>query len=159
MRPRGTERTVWYMPTLERTGHADPAAVWRALSDVEAWPQILPTVTAVERSTDDHGLAVGARFRVRQPRLRTAEYVVTQCVPGGSFTWESCAPGILTEAEHHVVRGTDGACAVRLTLQWSGPFAFVPALVYRRLTLRYLALEASTMLRVAESSTTSRRTP
>lgn len=136
------------MIEVVRRGAADPAAVWRALSDVESWPDLLPTVDSVVR-VDGAGLEPGARFRVEQPRLRTADYVVTDHEPGRSFTWRAEVGGVRTVATHAVSVDESGRCTVRLSLAWSGPLALVARLGYTRLARSYMEQEAEAVLRAA----------
>ena len=147
------------MPELVRHAPVDEANLWTVLSDVESWPTILPTVNEVERLGDVAGMAVGARFRVAQPRLRDAEYVVTDVVPGRSFVWRATLPGIVTTASHAIETDQPGSCTLRLGIRWSGPLSFVARLGYSRLTREYIEAEADTMFRVAAGETPSAETP
>src|SRR5262245_1658460 len=101
------------MPFITRICSAPAAALWKPLSDVESWPLLLPTVTDVRRLDGGSAFTVGARFLVAQPRLRTAEYVVTRVDPGRSFTWVARAPGITTNARHSLRPGRR-SCLLRL---------------------------------------------
>lgn len=130
---------------FETTRHIDapPEAVWEVLSDVARWPEWTPTIDSVER-LDDGAFQVHSRARVRQPRLPRAEWEVTELVPGRSFTWESAGPGMRTIGRHEVVPDAGGA-RVTLSIEQTGPMGAVAALVWRRLTQRYIELEASSL--------------
>ncbi len=137
---------MWYMSRrFETTRHLDapPEPVWEVLSDVARWPEWTPTIDSVER-LDDGPLRVGSRAVVRQPRLPKATWEVTELVPGRSFTWESTGPGLRTIGRHRV--NPDGAgSSVTLGIEQTGPMGAVAALVWRRLTQRYIELEAESL--------------
>lgn len=124
---------------------APPARVWEVLVDVTRWPEWTPTVDSVER-LDDGPLAVGSQVVLRQPRLPKASWTVTEVVAGRSFTWEATSPGIRSVATHEVVADGDGS-RVTLELTQLGPMGAVAALVWRRLTQRYVDLEAASLER------------
>ncbi|MDF1602302.1 SRPBCC family protein [Nocardioides sp. YIM 152315] len=135
--------TIWYMNRLMETRrHVDapPSAVWEVLVDVARWPDWTPTVRSVER-LDDGPLRVGWRAKVRQPRLPQALWQVTEVVDGRSFTWEATGPGLRTIARHVVVPDGGGS-TVTLSIEQLGPVGAVAALAWRRLTQRYIELEA-----------------
>ena len=127
------------------TRHVDapPQRVWEVLVDVARWPEWAPTVDSVER-LDDGPLAVGSRAVLRQPRLPKATWTVTEVVEGRSVTWESTGPGIRSVAVHEVV-AEDAGSRVTLGLTQLGPMGAVAALVWRRLTQRYVDLEAESL--------------
>ncbi|HEY0948610.1 SRPBCC family protein [Nocardioides sp.] len=130
---------------FETTHHIDapPERVWEVLSDIARWPEWTPTIDTVER-LDDGPLAVGSRAVVRQPRLPKATWVVTALVPGRSFTWESTGPGLRTIGRHEIVPDGTGS-SVTLGIEQTGPMGAVAALVWRRLTQRYVELEAASL--------------
>jgi uncharacterized membrane protein len=132
---------------------APPEAVWDVMFDVLRWPEWTPTIQSVER-LDEGDFGVGSRARVRQPRLPQAVWEVTEVVDGRSFVWEATGPGLRTVASHEVT--PDGAGArVTLSIRQAGPFGAVAALVWRRLTQRYIETEAASLrAHVTRSSTT-----
>jgi hypothetical protein len=85
-------------------------------------------VTSVER-LDQGPLRVGSRARIKQPRLPTAVWEVTEVVTGRSFTWIARGPGIITTASH-VVTPPEAAGSTRVTasLQQMGPLGPVTRL-------------------------------
>ena len=127
---------------------AQPADVFDRYLDVERWPQWTETVTTVDR-LDEGPLAVGSRTRIKQPRLRTAVWEVTELVPGRSFTWVSRSPGLVTTGRH-VVAPMAGGTVVTLSVEQSGPLGGLVGLLTKRLTRRYLALEAAGLKRLCE---------
>jgi hypothetical protein len=74
--------------------------------------------------------------------------VVTEIVPGHRFTWEATAPGIRSVATHEVVAEGEGS-RVSLAVTQHGPMGVVAAVVWRRLTQRYVDLEAVSLDRRA----------
>ena len=130
---------------FETSRHIDAPAqqVWDVLYDVARWPEWTPTVDSVER-LDDGPFGVGSRARLHQPKLPRAEWEVTEVVDGRSFTWEARGPGMKTIASHEVVPDASGS-TVTLSIEQTGPMGAVAALVWRRLTQRYIELEAKSL--------------
>jgi uncharacterized protein YndB with AHSA1/START domain len=122
------------MPGLQHTVTivAPPERVWEMIVDVERWPERIPTVDAVER-LDDGPLAVGSRTRLRQPKLPTAVWTVTELSDGSSYTWESRSPGVTVKAAHIVEPHPDGS-RFTLGLTVSGPMSGIGWLLTRSLT-------------------------
>lgn len=117
--------------------------VWEVLFDVTRWPEWTPTIESVER-LDSGPFQVGSRARVRQPKLPRAEWEVTEVVAGTSFTWEATGPGLRTIARHEVTPDPAG-CTVMLSIEQTGAMAGVAARIWRRLTQRYIELEAASL--------------
>jgi uncharacterized membrane protein len=116
--------------------------VWRVYSDVERWPEWTASVTGVEY-VDGQSLAVGARARVRQPKLPVAVWEVTAIEPGRSWTWVARAPGVRTTAVHIVEPLDNGLTRVRMALEPRGLLGAIVGRAYARLTRSYLAMEAA----------------
>lgn len=132
----------------ERTTAATAERVWDYLSDLENWAQLLPTVDTVDRL--DHGpITIGSRFHVVQPGLAPAQFVVTDWRPGSGFTWQSRLPGVITTAIHELTRQGDRT-HLRIGIGWSGPLSRPIRLVLSRKVRRLLALEADTLVKLAE---------
>src|SRR3954451_3667665 len=127
--------------TISVDVQASPLAVWVVMSDVERWHEWTASITSVTR-LDPGPLAVGARAHVRQPKLRPADFIVTDFEAGRQFTWVTHSPGIIATASHSVEPIPGGARA-RLSVQYDGLLAAPVAWLFGRLTNEYLALEAA----------------
>jgi carbon monoxide dehydrogenase subunit G len=119
---------------------AAPPTVWSVLADIERWHEWTPSVTRIER-LDPGPLAVGARARVRQPRLPQAVWQVTELIEGSGFTWVTSSPGVRVVARHGLEPIADGTRA-RLSVAFSGLLGPPVAWLTRGLNERYLGLEA-----------------
>jgi uncharacterized membrane protein len=117
--------------------------VWEVLFDVARWPEWTPTIESVDL-LDDGPFHVGSRATVRQPKLPRAAWEVTDVVGGRSFTWVAKGPGMKTIARHEVVPDAGGS-KVTLSIEQTGPVGAVAAMMWRRLTQRYIELEAESL--------------
>ena len=126
---------------------AAPAPVaWAVLTDLSDWP----TWTASMREVAlEGGFEVGSSVRIRQPKLPSAQWTITEIEPGRSFTWESTAPGIRSVASHSVTATGSGASELTLSIDQSGQLGNVVAALYGRLTRRYVQMEADGLARAA----------
>jgi len=114
--------------------------VWAVFTDVERWPTWASSFTSVELI--DGPMRLGAKARIRQPRLPTVVWEVTKWEPGRSWTWTATSPGARTEASHVLTRSGSGTIAEQSIIP-SGPLGRLAAVVWRSLTRRYLAIEAA----------------
>jgi uncharacterized membrane protein len=121
--------------------------VWSVFSDVERWPTWASSVTSVELI--DGPMRLGAKARIRQPRLPTLVWEVTKWSPGHSWAWTATSPGARTEASHVLTRSGQGTVAEQ-SIMSSGPLGRVAAFVWRSLTRRYLAIEAAGLKQQSE---------
>ena len=128
---------------------APPEAVWDVLVDVERWPEWTDSVSKV-RTLDAQPLTVGSRVEVSQPRIPTGTYTVTSLQPGTAFTWEQRQPGSAVTAHHECLPLADGGTRVELSVVMSGAVGGLVARLYRKLTERYLAMEAAGLKARAE---------
>ena len=140
------------MPGLQHTVTiaAPPERVWAVIVDVERWPERIPTVDAAERF-DDGPLAVGSRTRLRQPKLPTAVWTVTELTEGSSYTWQSSSPGVTVTASHVVEPHPDGS-RLTLAVTVSGLLSGIGWLMTRSLTKQYTETEAASIKTAAETS-------
>ena len=130
------------------TINAAPPDVFDSYVRVEHWPEWTETVTAVRR-LEPGPIRVGARTRIKQPKLREAVWEVTEFDPGRSFTWVCRMPGLLSTARHVVTAAGDGA-SVTLSVEQSGVLGPVVGLMTKRITERYLAIEGAGLKRLCE---------
>lgn len=128
---------------------APAGVVWDAFADVERWPDWTASVTRIV-ALDGAGLGVGKRFSIKQPKLPTLVWQVTELSPGTSWTWEQRSPGGLTVAHHDVAALSSVRTRVGQRLEQTGPVGSPVALLMRSTTRRYLDLEAAGLKRRSE---------
>ena len=114
--------------------------VFDTYADVAHWPEWTASVTSVER-LDADPLRVGSKTRVRQPRLPTAVWEVTELVPAQSFTWVARGPGVLTTGTHLVEPLPDGRTRVSAILEQGGLLGPLVGRLTKGLTELYLKTE------------------
>ena len=124
--------------------------VWAVYSDVERWPEWTESISTVSY-VDGGALAVGARVRIKQPKLPTAVWEERDVEPGRSWTWVATGPGIRTTAVHTLEPAGANATRVQQTLVQQGPVGALVGRVYARLTRSYLAMEATGLKRRCEA--------
>ena len=129
---------------------ASPDAVWSVLADVPHWDQWTPTVTRVE-PLDGTTVAIGARFRVHQPRLRPTIWTVTTVQAPSHFTWEARTPGMLMVAEHMLRPVSPGQVEVVLSFHFGGVLGAIIGRLTASLVRSYLATEATSLRKRVES--------
>jgi uncharacterized membrane protein len=123
---------------------ADAAAVWRTLSDLESWADLLPTIDAVRALAPGRPPGVGSSYVLKQPGMPPMRWTVTSWEPGSSFAWESRSPGVRTIGTHVLRPGADGGTSIELTIDWVGPLAWLASLLAGRKTLSFIEVEART---------------
>jgi hypothetical protein len=119
---------------------APPDRVWEVMSDTERWHEWTPSVTSIRR-LGSGSFRVGSRAIVRQPKFPPALWTVSTIEPGRGFIWTSVAPGLRVIAHHFVESGADGSRAT-LSIEYHGIFGGILGALTKRITERYLALEA-----------------
>lgn len=132
------------------TVQAPADRVWEVFSDVAKWPEWTPTIDSVER-LDEGRIHLGARTRIRQPKLPVAIWEVTELVEGQYFAWVSRAPGITTTGGHRVTATPEGTVATSTVIQ-EGPLGWLFGKLYAKLTQRYIELEAESLKKVSEDA-------
>ena len=139
------------MQTVERVMiRASRAAIWQVLADVERWPRWTPTVLNVQPLTN-HGLRVGSRYRIVQPKLRPAVYEVTECVPHQAFTWVQKAPGATLIADHRLTACDRTATEVELSFSTEGLLGAILGGLYAKRIRDYVHTEARSLKAHCES--------
>lgn len=120
---------------------APAAVVWDVFADVERWSEWAASIQSIV-ALDGSDLAVGKRFRIKQPRMPKLVWEVTELDPGTAWTWVQRSPGGLTLATHEVVALDGGRTLIRQRIDQRGPIGVLVGVLARRLTTRYLELEA-----------------
>jgi uncharacterized membrane protein len=115
--------------------------VWEVYADVEQWPEWTASVDKVV-AVDGSGLAVGKRFAIKQPRFPKLVWEVTTLDAGTTWTWRQHSPGGTTLASHEVVAQGPDRTLVRQRIDQRGPLGVMVGALSRRLTRRYLRMEA-----------------
>jgi uncharacterized membrane protein len=121
---------------------APASVVWAVFSDVEHWPEWTASVTRLV-ALDGPGISVGKRFEIKQPRMPKLVWEVTEVSPGTAWTWVQRSPGGLTVAIHDVAAISDARTRVRQQIDQRGPVGALVGVLMRRMTKRYLDLEAA----------------
>jgi uncharacterized membrane protein len=127
---------------------APPDTVWRILSDLERWPTWTPTVKEVRR-LNGPSFAVGSILRIRQPKLKTLDWHVSEFQEGRLFTWKARSTGISVVARH-VIRPSGRGSTVVLAVDQQGWLDPVVNLFFGALSRRYVELEAQSLKRRCE---------
>ena len=123
--------------------------VWALTVDVESWPDLSPTMTAVER-IDDGALRVGSTARVKQPGQRAKVWTVTAVEPGRRFAWRSRVLGTDMTATHTLHPTNDGT-ANTLTIDMAGRGSGLVGRVIGGQIHKALATENAGFKRAAEA--------
>ena len=130
---------------------AAESRVWDVWMDVERWPEWTRSISKVER-IDAGPLAVGSRVRIKQPRLPSTVWTVTELEPQQRFAWKANAPGLTTTAVHRLIpRPPNGVTAI-LTIEQRGLLDRLATLVFGGLTRRYVQMEADGVKRRSEAT-------
>ena len=129
--------------------HRAPDVVWPVLVDVERWPEWTPSVTAVER-LDQSAFGIGSRVRIRQPKLKTMVWRVSEFSQGRLFTWDTRNVGSSTVGSHEI-KPTPRGSLVTLTIRQTGVLAPLVNLLLGNLTRRYMRMEAQGLKSRCES--------
>src|SRR4051812_36951226 len=114
--------------------------VWQVMSDVDRWHEWTASVDSVKR-IDDRPMAVGTKGIIRQPKFPKALWTVIALDGGSSFTWVSRTPGMRVTGVHSVTTTSAGSRAT-LALELTGPLSGIFWKLTRRISERYVTLEA-----------------
>ena len=123
--------------------------VWDVFVDVERWHEWTASIERIV-AVDGPGIEVGKRFEIKQPRLPALMWEVTDVDDGRSWTWRARSPGATTLASHEVVPQEAGTTLVRQRIDQRGPIGVAVGVLMRRLTRRYLDLEAQGLKATSE---------
>ena len=133
---------------VSATVGAPPAAVYQLFIDIERWPDLSPSTRSVRR-LDSGPLRVGTVAIVKQPRLPSARWRVTELEPDRSFVWETRAGGVTTVGDHRVEPDGSGS-KITITLRTHGPLAGVVDLLVSGVARRHVAMELEGFRSAAE---------
>ena len=117
-----------------------PDVVWPIIVDVERWPDWTASITKLER-LDRSAFGIGSSVRIRQPKLKTMVWRVSEFQQGRLFTWETRSAGLSTVARH-AIRPSEHGCSVTLTIDQRGWLASLLKPLFMGLTQRYVEMEA-----------------
>jgi uncharacterized membrane protein len=126
-------------------------SVWSVLLDVERWPEWTASITKIER-LDQAAFGPGSRVRIRQPKLKTVVWRVSEFRHGRLFTWEAQSPGVSTIARH-TIRPSEHGCIVTHTIEQKGWLAPLLRPFLMGLTQRYVQMEAQGLKKRCEALT------
>ena len=140
--------------TDEITVDAPIERVWDVYSDVAQWPAWTASVTEVHLLDGDR-LTLGGRARIKQPRLPEVEWTVTAIDPGMSWTWVTRSSGAVTTATHELRAVDSRTTHVTQTVEQAGSLGSLVGWITRRLTRRYLAMEAAGLKQRSEAGATT----
>jgi len=129
--------------------NASVGRVWAGLIDVENWPE-WTTMKSVAR-VDGGALAVGSKARMKQPKLGSTVWTVTEFSLGRSFVWEAKRPGLTLVAGHRIDVVGPSAVNLTLSIDQRGPFGRTVARLTRGTVTRLVQLEAEGHKRRSEA--------
>ncbi|WP_206107695.1 SRPBCC family protein [Paludisphaera rhizosphaerae] len=127
---------------------ASPERAWEVLAEFSRWPEWTASMTRLT-PLDAGPPGVGSRVRVEQPKLRPIVLEIVSWEPGRGFAWRGRQPGVTVFADHRLAP-TPGGCRMTLSLRYGGLLGSVVGLLARRLTERYMAMEAEGLKRRSE---------
>ena len=130
---------------------APAATVWDVYASVEGWPTWTDSVTEVA-PLDGADLAVGRHYDIRQPRFPRLLWEVTALEPGHSWDWRQRSFASTTLAHHRLEALGPHRTRVTQGVDQRGPIGVVVAVLARRLTRRYLAMESAGLKAAAEAA-------
>src|SRR5262249_42610315 len=114
--------------------------VWSVLVDVERWPEWTASITTLER-LDRAAFGPGSCVRIRQPKLKTMVWRVTEFQQGRLFTWKAQSVGVAVIARH-TIQPNEYGCTVTHTIEQEGWLVPLLRPFLIGLTKRYVHMEA-----------------
>lgn len=130
---------------------AEPARVWAVMADVERWSEWTPSITRAEL-VSPAPFGVDSKVRIKQPRLKTTVWTVTDFEPNAGFAWRAVVPGLTSDGVHRIAARPGGGSTVTLTLDQRGPLAPVLRMLTAKMTRRYIDMEARGLKARAEAN-------
>lgn len=123
--------------------------VWAATCDVEGWPSWSPTMDAVTR-LDSGPIRPGSTASVRQPKLRTATWVVDDVAVDRTFTWHTAGFGYRITAVH-LIEPQESGTSARLSAVMTGALSPLLWALLGRTIRRYVSQEAAALRQHCEA--------
>lgn len=119
--------------------NAAPDDVWRVLKDVERWHEWTASIDEVHL-LDGAAFDVGAKARIKQPKMPPIVWTVTEVTPNHGFAWTSASAGVEVVATHTIEPTANGS-RVTLTVNQKG---FILNLMpwLKSMGQRYIEMEA-----------------
>lgn len=127
---------------------ASPARVWDITIDVEALPELTPTMTDVVK-LESGPLVVGSTVRIKQPAQRSKVWTVTELEPSRRFSWTTTSAAITMTAIHDLTETATGTSNT-LSVEIGGRLAPVIGRLLRRPIAKALAVENEAIKATAE---------
>lgn len=118
---------------------APVARVWELTLDVEAWPDLTPTITRVEW-LGDPPIAVGSQARIKQPAQRAKVWTVTALEPERRFAWATRSLGLTMTGTHDLAASNAGTINT-LSIDLEGPLARLVGTLFRRAIRKAITTE------------------
>ena len=91
---------------------------------------------------DDDLPKLGTRVRIRQPKLRSAIWTITDWQPERRFVWVTRSLGVEVVAEHNLSPSPTG-CSLALKLIFRGLLGGIVGTLTQKLIRHYMELEAA----------------
>ncbi len=130
---------------------AAPDRVWAAFAAVTELPRWTASMTSVT-PLDGAELAVGHRYRIKQPGFPPLVWTVDEVSEGALFSWVARSAGVRTRAYHRLEQQPDGPVVITIGLSQRGPLAGLIARLTGAKTRRFLKLEAAGLKAAAEAA-------
>lgn len=138
---------------------AAPASlVWTVSTDIEHWPDWLPTVTAACNPSNGP-FGPGCRYQLKQPMQPPAIWEVTACDPGAGFAWKRHSGRMLQLEARHEIAAYGTVSVNRLSLICAGPLSGVLYPVLWAAFALTLSLENKALKRRCETVPGTNETP
>lgn len=134
---------------------APASVVWAVFTDVEQWPSWTESVTTAD-AVDGPGLALGKKFKLKQPKLPAVAWEVTELTDGASWTWTYAVPLNKTSATHLVEAIEGDRTQVTQVIEQAGLVGGLIGRAMVKTSRRYLDMEATGLKKASEAARAAR---
>jgi hypothetical protein len=136
---------------LERASliNSTPDHIFSVLKQLDKWNQWTKSIISISFVNNDI-IKVGAKIKVRQPKLSPAVWTITEILENKTLVWEKKSLGLKMTANHFIQESTEGP-VVKLQIIYQG---FLATLFYRltaSLTESYLTMEIAGLKKRCEN--------